>query len=116
MTARSSGDTPRSARWLPRWANARLIARIVSRAQKAILRDAARGEIPTTVRSFSELHDHADANTYLFAEHGGADVEVQRAIDRSGWGAGVTNLYVVVVGRLDQWLARGPFPRTRGTR
>ena len=37
---------------------------VVDRAKKEILLDMAWGNVPTSVGSFSELHDHVDANEY----------------------------------------------------
>lgn len=37
---------------------------IVAQAKREILEDIANGDVPATVASFSELHDHVDANTY----------------------------------------------------
>jgi len=40
-------------------------ARDVENAKQAILRDVKAGVVPKDVKTFSELHDHVDANAYL---------------------------------------------------
>ncbi len=40
----------------------------IEAAKKAILEDINDGTVPTTVKSFSELHDYVDANEYLTPE------------------------------------------------
>jgi hypothetical protein len=42
-----------------------VIARTVDNAKTLILDDISAGMIPSTVASFSELHDYVDANEYL---------------------------------------------------
>ncbi len=66
----------------------------IQRMKEEIIQDMAEGRVPKTVRSFSELHDHVDANEYGgFCEDGfnfsaanGAKVdlvaECQDAVDR----------------------------------
>lgn len=39
-------------------------AATIARMKREILVDIEDGLVPTTVRSFSELHDHVDANEY----------------------------------------------------
>lgn len=36
----------------------------IARSKSEILADIASGEVPTTVQTFSELHDYVDANEY----------------------------------------------------
>lgn len=61
------------------------IDRVVERVQTEILEDIASGRVPSTVASFSELHDYIDANDY-----GGSDTydlslaeinEMQKQVD-----------------------------------
>lgn len=40
------------------------VANIVKRMKGEILGDILNGDVPPSVASFSELHDHVDANTY----------------------------------------------------
>lgn len=40
------------------------VGAIVERAKKEVLYDVNAGTVPRSVKSFSELHDYADANAY----------------------------------------------------
>ncbi len=69
--------------------DANAVAVVVEVAKKELLSDVARGIIPATVASFSELHDFVDANEYGGGceEFDGSDEacsfwnQVQNAID-----------------------------------
>ena len=41
-----------------------IIEHAIERSKEEILADIANGRVPDTVSSFSELHDHVDANEY----------------------------------------------------
>lgn len=71
---------------------------VVERAESEILADVARGIVPATCTSFSELHDYVDANGYGGAfEHeiGPEDVDfwnsVQDAVDAWIKGGGLVH-------------------------
>jgi hypothetical protein len=67
----------------------------VERAKREVLRDIRDGHVPVGVRSFSELHDHIDANYYggAFDVFDGSDESV------AFWNA--------VQGAVDAWLRAG---------
>ncbi len=43
---------------------------ILETVKASILEDMNSGVVPTTVRTFSDLHDYVDANEYLLADDG----------------------------------------------
>lgn len=54
------------------------VADTVERMKAEILEDMAAGKVPETVASFSELHDHVDANEYGgFCEDDFADAAIE---------------------------------------
>jgi hypothetical protein len=69
------------------------LAELVSRVQRETSVDIENGALPASVRSFSELHDHVDANTYGGLCDDNADVppETQVAMQE----------------QVDRWLANG---------
>lgn len=77
---------------------------VVERAKAEILRDIAAGIVPATVRNFSELHDHVDANGYggAFESDDHADESTaRREAER------VSDFWNRVQGDLDAWLQAG---------
>ena len=46
-----------------------IIEHAIERSKVEILEDMSNGIVPTTVSSFSELHDYVDANEYLSLIH-----------------------------------------------
>jgi hypothetical protein len=74
----------------------------IRRAMREIRQDAAAGIVPRTVRTFSELHDHVDANGY-----GGAfdnwDDERDTDAHHGFWSA--------VQDAVHEWLAAGALAR-----
>jgi hypothetical protein len=77
-------------------------AEAVAIAKTEILADIEAGRVPATVTTFSELHDHVDANYYGHAfealEACGEDAEACSE---------VMDLYNEVQGDLDLWLRAG---------
>ena len=68
----------------PRWPVAPdIVAFLVLRAKERILADRRAGVVPT-VRSFSELHDYVDANTYLLTRAGHFDMALQNFAEEHG--------------------------------
>lgn len=53
--------------------HAELLAILVARMKREVDADIAAGKVPTTVSSFSELHDWVDANCYGLCEEGAFD-------------------------------------------
>jgi hypothetical protein len=73
------------------------IERLAEQVKAEILKDIGDGTIPQSVRSFSELHDYVDANTYGDAEQMVHEIGIRKAID-------VCNAFQPIV---DTWLHNG---------
>ncbi len=78
----------------------------VERVKREVLADIASGRVPATVRSFSELHDHVDAN-----EYGGACETDENGIGWWDMGRGqheeVMRFWNGVQNAVDAWLKDG---------
>jgi hypothetical protein len=72
----------------------------VDRAKLEIIADIAAGRVPSSVRTFSELHDHVDAN-----EYGGL-------CDPDAYGKFDTGFANAVQSAVDTWLAGGGHKNT----
>jgi hypothetical protein len=70
------------------------LARVIDRAKREIMTDVYSRLVPETVESFSQLHDHVDANGYGGAFWGIHDVE-----DTDFWNA--------VQDAVDEWIKTG---------
>lgn len=75
---------------VPAWTT---LEQAVERSKSEILADMLRGQVPSTCRSYSELHDYVDAN-----EYGGACDE------DSVLGPGEMEFWSAVQEAVDQWL------------
>jgi hypothetical protein len=69
------------------------VAELVARAKHEITQDIESGRVPSTVRSFTELHDYVDANGYAGLCDDNADVPTDTQIEMQEL--------------VDQWLANG---------
>ena len=83
-----------------------LIARIVSRAQKAILLDARRGLIPRRIKTLRALGAYVDQNTYLLNRSGNLDREVV-ALGRLDGLQPMLDLVAEAQSSIDAWLRSG---------
>lgn len=86
------------------------VADAVTRGKREVLEDVVAGRVPSTVKSYSELHDYVDANEYggacsdfagEFAIEPANDEEAQKQWDY--WNA--------VQGALDEWIKAGGINR-----
>lgn len=76
-------------------------------AKAEILRDIASGKVPDTVRSFSELQDHVDANMYI-NDYDRPDRMIGPLGKQEGWGANeFADFTNSLVQTLDSWLSSG---------
>lgn len=76
-------------------------------AKAEILRDIASGKVPDTVRSFSELQDHVDANMYI-NDYDRPDRMIGPLGKQEGWGANeFADFTNSLVQSLDSWLSSG---------
>ena len=73
------------------------IRRVAEHAKADILKDMSRGEVPSTCRSFSELHDHVDADMYVDGLVAGLDLDSEQWIEHAN----------AVQSIVDQWLRAG---------
>lgn len=69
----------------------------IARAKREILKDIDQGIVPTSVRSFSELHDYVDANEYGGWLPFDEDHHRERALD----------IIATMQDGIDRWLAAG---------
>jgi|GEM_PF-6824732 len=79
---------------------------IVERCKREILADIASGRVPASVGSFSELHDHVDANEYGGACETDEDGIGWWDMDRAGH-EDVVRFWNAVQDRVDWWLRAG---------
>ena len=74
------------------------LAVVIARMKWEILRDIRAGLVPPTVNSFSQLHDHVDANGY-----GGAFEDTAHDVSD-------VDFWNVAQGVIDRWLRLGRRP------
>lgn len=73
---------------------------VVERAKREVLADIAAGHVPATVRTYSELHDHVDANYYGGAFEGElSEDDAERDEQMGFWGR--------VQDAVDEWIKAG---------
>lgn len=93
---------------------AELLANLVAQMQREVDADIAAGKVPTTVSSFSELHDWVDANCYGLCEEGAFDAlevafggtrQVGLMLDASP--PELLDLLNAAQDQVDAWLKRG---------
>lgn len=91
-------------------ARKRLVEIAVERGKGEILEAISQGQIPATVASFAELHDHVDAN-----EFGGA-FEEQETTGEDGKGPLDIDFWDDVQTELDKWIKAGGADKSGGVR
>ena len=69
----------------------------VKTIKKSINVDIKSGLVPTTVSTFSELHDYVDANEYLIEAYGGKFPFTQKGFKEAN----------KLMDEIDQWLKNG---------
>lgn len=79
-----------------------LVRDAIHRSKREVLADIAEGTVPATVRNFSELHDHVDAN-----EYGGLCEDERFDRIRELEEATGRNLVDEVQNAVDEWLRDG---------
>lgn len=83
----------------------------IERMKREVLADVKLGKVPTTVKSFSELHDYVDANEYGgFCEEEFVDMLVQHfggLNDGSGMPEGMLDFINSAQNSIDSWIKNG---------
>lgn len=80
------------------------ISKSVEIAKNEILADVRNGVVPATVKSFSDLHDYVDANTYGEI----CEAETRDAFDSyEGW----VSFADQVFNEIDAWIESGEFAK-----
>lgn len=80
------------------------VAAVAAKAQREILADIRSGAVPVTVRSFAQLHDYVDANSY----GGGFDWPcLPSETEDDAYQQAFTDFWNAVQGRVDHWIKSG---------